>query len=108
MGIHIALYPITVLLAIAGYFCIALSASASVGIESRRHDKSSLRTVMAYLRQALLTLCTVIVVMPIAACCVALCAVPDILLLLARPVLPLRIKLALLPWFFPTSVAFWS
>lgn len=47
-------------------------------------------------------------VLPISLCCIAVCAVPDILMLLARPALALRIKLTLLPWFFPSSIAFWS
>merc|ERR1719456_1207479 len=74
--IHLALYPFTILLAIGGYFCIALSASARVGAKrtgrqtsggklpapaaAAAQRKSSFRTVVGYLRRALLTLCTVI------------------------------------------------
>jgi len=107
--IHLALYPFTILLAIAGYLCIALSASAKVGLQGKSNGEPSCRrTPVRCLQRALLTLITFTMVLPISVVCVALCAVPDILLLLARPVLPSRIKLALLPWFFPTSLAFWS
>lgn len=94
--IHIALYPFTIILAIAGYLCAALSASAGR------------KTHVRCLQRALLMLVTFIMVLPISVVCVVVCAVPDILLLLARPLMPLRMKLLLLPWFFPTSLAFWS
>lgn len=106
---HIVLYPVTILLAIAGYVAIALAALASVGVEIKSTGGLPLlRKVCVALQRFLLILSTFIMVLPISVVCVAFSALPDILLLLVRPILPSQMKLKLSQWFFPTSLAFWT
>jgi len=108
--IHLALYPITILLALVGYFQVAISAASSVGIGSgvSEPDGKSQGSTAQAIQRIILIICTFFMILPIGLCTVVLCAVPDVVLLLIRPLLPLSMKLALLPWFFPTSIAFWS
>jgi uncharacterized membrane protein len=94
---HVAFYPFTMLSAILAYVQMAIIVSRKIGIET----KSTLETICLAFLAFLLGL-------PIAIIYVVIVAVPDIILLLVRPLLPLRIKLQLTQWFFPTSLAFWS
>lgn len=106
--LHVCMYPLTVLLAIAGYLRMALMASARIMAKpGRRESSSSVTDLLCVAQAVLVSLCTLLMVAPFAALLVIFCVLPDITLLILRPCLPTPTKRTSLPWFFPTSLAFW-
>eukprot|EP00928_Gymnodinium_smaydae_P054706 TRINITY_DN3843_c0_g1_i1.p1 TRINITY_DN3843_c0_g1~~TRINITY_DN3843_c0_g1_i1.p1 ORF type:complete len:409 (-),score=61.45 TRINITY_DN3843_c0_g1_i1:101-1327(-) len=105
--LHVALYPFTILLAIFAYTKIAISMTSKVRVRRACTDGKLNSVLISSACKLLFLVCMFAFVLPLAVVAVALSAVPDILLLLARPVLPLKTKKTL-PWFLPTSLAFWG
>jgi hypothetical protein len=106
--IHLLVYPITMILAFIGYIRLGLLAATKIGDNSEHKRgfsrKGSIESSAMY---AFVMFCFCIMLVPTAAVCVVVAGVPDLLLILVRPILPLSIKLAL-PWFSPSSLAFWT
>jgi len=105
--LHLAFYPITVLLALL--VCVSKGGAALLRVNNQTPDASPMMAKpcmsLGRLLMMLITLCGLI---PLSVILVALCAPADILMLLLRPILPAKSKRSATPWFFPSSLGFWA
>jgi len=101
--LHVALYPITILLALLVCMCQGAAALARVGQQA-----PSVAGPLVGIGKLLLLLITMCGLLPLSILMVVLSAPVDIILLLLRPLLSADRKRSLTPWVLPSSLAFWG